>query len=173
VAEAAQAADVFYVQFIRQHVVGGNPLELEVIPWAESLLRRFQQLAFAAQICAQAGIEHQAPEDIPVAWLPVHCVLVDDQAMVVAWMRARPILFSGQHHVQIEPSFPELFIAKALAQIPTTQLGHAQSAGRLRRKQHPGAIVVHHQRPDWLAGKAAHRQRGDDEAQLQNHTHVA
>src|SRR5215472_7425752 len=112
--------------------------------WVKSLAGCLKEIMFAAKVSWQAGIELQAPENIPLAGVVVDGVFVDDEVVIVLGMRGRMVLPAGDHDVKVQPFIARGFLVRAqsLAQIPRSKARRTMRACDLWRKEQIDAIVI-------------------------------
>ena len=112
--------------------------------WVKSLVGCLKEIMFAAKIGWQAGIELQAPENIPLARIVVDGVFVDDEIVIVLGMQGRVVLPARNHDVKVQAFIARRFLVRAqtLAQIPRPKARRTMRACDLWRKQQIDAIVV-------------------------------
>src|SRR5262249_16760230 len=142
--ETLQVLHLDYAEPLRHDRAGWDVAQRKRRRWLKSLVGCLKKILFAAQIAWQAGIELQAPENIPLARIVVGGVFVDDEVVIVVGMRGRMVLPAGDHNVKIHafiaPRF--LVLAQTLAQLPWSKPRRPMRACDLWRKQQIDAIVI-------------------------------
>src|SRR5260221_6095946 len=161
-AEALEVGHGFQAQSLCHQRVRGHVFELKQVGGTEGLMFGDKQLALAAQVGTQRRIKDEAPENVPVARLAVHGVLVDHQVVIILRLSRSAILSAGYYYIEVQALVGRLVITQSLAQVPWPDAGQLARARNFRTEDKVVAIVIDGERLDRRThGSGGGKSRGD------------